>query len=417
MTTLKYRTLSRMVRLACVVLALALSLGAIAPLPARAQTFKTLYSFTGVNDGGNPNGPMAMDAEGNLYSVANVSQDGTGAGTVFRLDSSSELTVLHPFGGEAQGDGAWGSSGVIRDGTGNLYGTTWGGGYNNQGVVFEVRASGKEHVLHRFSGGNDGMEPTAGLVHDGAGNLYGTKGGGGNCAQCGTVFKLDKAGRETVLYRFKGPPDAGNVLTGNLVLDANGNLYGVSYFGGLTTGCIAPKAGCGTFFELSPNGKGGWKERVLYRFKGGADGAYPHSGLVRDAKGNFYGSTDWGGNTACRNYGCGTVFKLDSTGKETVLYRFTGGSDGSEPGNVLALDTQGNLYGTAPTGGSNACDFGCGTAFKLDTNSGKLTVLHAFDGTDGAHPSALLLNAVGKLDGVTPEGGASGWGTVFEITP
>ena len=392
-----------------------LLLGAITPLSA--QTFKTLYSFTGVNDGGNPNGPMAQDAEGNLYSVTNVSQGGTGAGTVFRLGPSRKLTVLHPFGGEGDGDGAWGSSGVIRDAAGNLYGTTWGGGYNNQGVVFEVGTSGKERVLHRFAGGIDGSQPTAGLVRDSAGNLYGTTGTGGKCAECGTVFKLDRAGKETVLYRFKGSPDAGHVLTGDLVLDANGNLYGVSYFGGLATGCIAPQAGCGTFFELSPNGEGGWKERVLYRFKGGRDGAYPHSGLVRDAEGNFYGSTDWGGNTACKNYGCGTVFKLDSTGKESVLYRFTGGSDGSEPGNVLALDTEGNLYGTAPTGGSDACRYGCGTAFKLDTSNGKLTVLHAFNGTDGAHPSDLFLNAAGKLDGVTQMGGAYNWGTVFELAP
>jgi uncharacterized repeat protein (TIGR03803 family) len=398
-----------------VAFAWALLLGAVAPLPA--QTFKVLYSFAGVNDGGNPNGPLAQDAKGNLYSVTNVSQGGTGAGTVFRLSPSSKLTVLHPFGGEAEGDGAWGSSGVIRDAAGNLYGTTWGGGYNNQGVVFEVSASGKERVLHRFTGGIDGSEPTAGLVRDSAGNLYGTTSSGGKCAECGAVFMVNKNGKEKVLYRFKGPPDAGHVLTGDLVLDANGNLYGVSYFGGLTTGCIAPQAGCGTAFELSPNGRGGWKERVLYRFKGGTDGAYPHSGLVRDAEGNFYGSTDWGGNTGCRNSGCGTVFKLDSTGKETVLYRFTGGSDGSEPGNVLALDTEGNLYGTAPTGGSDACRYGCGTAFKLDTSSGKLTVLHAFDGTDGAHPSALLLNAAGKLDGVTQQGGSSNWGAVFEITP
>ena len=169
-------------------------------------------------------------------------------------------------------------------------------------------------------------------------------------------------------------------------------------------------------FEVSPNGKGGWSETVLYRFKKGTDGAYPFSGLVRDAEGNFYGTTEWGGNTGCGGLGCGTVFKLDSTGKETVLYRFTDGSDGSAPGQQLGLDAEDNLYGTALNGGSTACRYGCGTAFKLDT-SGKLTVLHAFDGTDGAYPSALLRDDVGNLYGTTSAGGTSNWGTVFEITP
>ena len=228
------------------VIALTLALAAIAPLPARAQTFKTLYSFTGKKDGGIPDGPMALDAKGNLYGTAVTSQNGIGAGTVFRLDARRKLTVLHAFGGDEDGDGAFGSSGVIRDAAGNLYGTTWGGGYNNEGVVFEVSSSDKERVLHRFTvDGSDGSQPYAGLVRDGAGNLYGTTGGGGECAQCGAVFRLSDANKETVLYRFKGPPDAGHVLTGNLLLDASGNLYGVTYFGGLTSGgCVA--AGCGT---------------------------------------------------------------------------------------------------------------------------------------------------------------------------
>ena len=273
-----------------------------------------------------------MDAEGNIYGVTFYSQNGVGAGTVFKLSQVGKLTVLHSFGGS--GDGANSSSGVIRDAAGSLYGTTLDGGKDNWGVVFKVDVSGKETVLYSFTGVRDGVEPTAGLVRDAAGNLYGTTSAFGSaCIECGTVFKVSPAGKQTVIHRFKGPPDASHVVTGNLVLDANGNLYGASYYGGLTSGCAVTTWGCGTVFELSPNGKGGWSETVLYKFKGGTDGAYPYSGLVRDANGNFYGTTEWGGNTGCDGLGCGTLFKLDSTGKETVLYRFTGGSDGAAPAN------------------------------------------------------------------------------------
>jgi uncharacterized repeat protein (TIGR03803 family) len=398
------------------VIALTLALAAIAPLPANAQTFKTLYSFTGQKDGGFPDGPFALDAQGDLYGVAGFSQNGLGPGTVFKLSQAGKLTVLHSFGGRSDGDGDLPGSGVIRDAAGNLYGTTVGGGKDNWGAVFKVDVSGKEAVLYSFTGGEDGHFPDAGLVRDGAGNLYGTTSGGAVCLECGTVFKVGPTGKQTVIHRFKGPPDASHVLTGNLVLDASGNLYGASYYGGLTSGCADTTWGCGTVFELSPNGKGGWSETVLYKFKGGTDGAYPYSGLVRDASGNFYGTTAGGGNSSCDGLGCGTLFKLDSTGRETVLYRFTGGSDGEIPGEQLALDAHGNLYGTAERAGNSACMDGCGTAFELDT-AGKLTVLHAFDGKDGAYPGTLLLDSAGNLYGATFQGGTYNWGTVFEITP
>ena len=362
--TVRHWILRRARRLAGIALTLALSLAAIAALPAQARTFKTLYTFTGEKDGGTPTGPFAIDAKGNLYGVTVWSQNGIGPGTVFRLDQAGKLKVLHSFGGGGDGDGANGTSGVIRDAAGNLYGTTQLGGFDNQGVVFKVSGTGKEKALYRFTGGMDGIGPTAGLVRDGA-----------------------------------------------------GNLYGVSYFGGLTKGCAVTTSGCGTFFKLSPNGKGGWKETVLYKFKGGSDGAYPYSGLITDANGNFYGATEWGGNSGCGGLGCGTLFEIDSTGKETVLYRFTGGSDGDSPGEQIALDAEGKIYGTANNGGNPACqNGGCGTVFKLDT-TGKLTVLHAFDGKDGAYPGTLLLDSAGHLYGATWQGGSnSNWGTLFEIT-
>jgi uncharacterized repeat protein (TIGR03803 family) len=408
--------MARGVRLAVITWAVTFVLGVVGSPTAFARTFKVLYSFTGVNDGGLPTGPFAIDAKGNLYGAADWSQSGTAGGTIWELSPAGELSVLHAFTGGGNGDGANDSSGVIRDASGNLYGTTWEGGFNQQGVVFEVSASGSESVLYRFTGGSDGLSPTAGLVHDSAGNLYGTTGAEDSCIPCGTVFMVDPTGKETQLYAFKGPPDASHVLFGNLVLDAKGNLYGVSYYGGLTGGCFAPQNGCGTVFKLSPNGNGGWSEKVLYKFKGGKDGAYPFSGLIRDGKGNFYGTTAWGGNTDCGEGGCGTVFKLDKTGKETVLYRFTGGKDGAEPGNVLVIDKKGNLYGTTMNGGGTDCLYGCGTVFEVSAK-GRFSVLHAFHKTDGAWPGALLLDAAGNLYGGAAGGGASSWGTLFEITP
>ena len=155
----KRRILNQIGRVTFVALAWVLSLGVIAPVSAPAQTFKTLYNFTGGSDGGGPEGPLAIDAKGNLYSAAATSDNGVGNGTVFRLSQTGKLTVLHSFGGENDGDGATDSSGVIRDAEGSLYGTTWEGGFNNQGVVFKVTKSGKESILHRFTGGSDGTCP------------------------------------------------------------------------------------------------------------------------------------------------------------------------------------------------------------------------------------------------------------------
>jgi len=410
---------SRGVRLAAraaLTLWMAAALGIVSFSAASAQTFKLLYSFKNGKDGEFLSGPLALDAKGNLYGAAVYSQSGVGGGTVFKLSKAGKLTVLHAFAGGQNGGGSHDSSGVTRTADGTLYGTTWAGGFNNQGTVFKISKTGKETVLYRFTGGSDGDLPTAGLVRDRAGNLYGTTGAAGKCVTCGTVFKLNQAGKETVLYRLKGAPDAAHVLTGNMVLDANGELYGVPYYGGLTTGCFEPRYGCGTVFKLSPNGKGGYTENVVYMFQGGSDGAYPYSALIRDAAGDFYGTTEWGGNDGCNGSGCGTVFKLDTAGNESVLYTFTGGSDGEAPGQQLVLDSAGNLYGTASNGGNTACRYGCGTVFELDTN-GKLTVLHSFKGSDGAYPLALLRDGKGHLYGATNQGGRNNFGALFEITP
>lgn len=200
-----------------------------------------------------------------------------------------------------------------------------------------------------------------------------------------------------------------------LVADKAGNLYGTTELGGTHNQ--------GTVFELSPDSGGTWTHRVLYSFAGGTDGAQPHGGLALDSNGNLYGTTNFGGDANCTQ-GCGTVFKLthNSDGwAENILYAFTGGSDGREPNARLVLDAHGNLYGTTVLGGhlSSTCDSGCGTVFRLSPGSTDWaeSVLHAFDGgNDGAAPYAgVTFDAAGNLYGVTYSGGAYGGGTVFKL--
>lgn len=276
-------------------------------------------------------------------------------------------------------------------------------------------------IIHSFQGGTDGGSPWATLVRDKAGNLYGTTEFGGipSCdgydRGCGTVFKLDKSGKETVLYRFKGGKNPAYPTVAGVHLDSVGNLYGTTPLGGNTKGVCSLLGSCGTVFKVDKSGNA----TVLYRFKGGADGASPLASLIRDAAGNFYGTTFAGGER-CSNgsYGCGTVFKVNTTGQVTILHRFKGGADGAFPVAVSLL-AGGNLYGTTSEGGDPSCNhgFGCGTVFKMD-KSGNVTVLYSFTGIDGAGPGpGLIRDSAGNLYGVTESGGTFFWGNVFKLDP
>jgi uncharacterized repeat protein (TIGR03803 family) len=245
---------------------------------------------------------------------------------------------------------------LIQGADGVFYGTTAGGGAYKSGAVFKLNKAGKETVLYSFCPGGppcvDGEAPLAGVIQDARGNLYGTTAYGGDpsCgserAGCGVIFKLSKTGSETVLYGFKGGSD-GNEPQAGVVQDAEGNLYGTTVYGGDTS--CNPPYGCGVVFRLSKTGE----LAVLHSFTGGADGRYPYAGVIQDAKGNLYGTTIYGGTTGCGD-GCGVVFKLDKTGKkETVLHTFTGGNDGGVPWGAVIRDAEGNLYGTASQGGDN----------------------------------------------------------------
>lgn len=278
---------------------------------------------------------------------------------MFKLDPRGKETVLYAFKGEADGQPNGYAPPLIRDEAGNLYGTTYVGGdlsacNDGCGVVYKVDRAGKETVLYAFKGTPDGEDPgTYGaLLRDEVGNLYGTTAGGGNSGW-GTVFKLNRAGQETVLYSFTGGADGGAPYAG-LIQDPEGNFYG-------TTG-ERGEFGWGVAYKLDPTGT----ETVLHAFTGGADGAFPLAGLIRDAKGNLYGATLLGGE-----FGDGVVYMLDPAGNETVLYNFTGGADGANPYASLVLDEAGNLYGTTVEGGdlsdlNGGCvGFGCGVVFEL----------------------------------------------------
>ena len=270
-------------------------------------------------------------------------------------------------------------------------------------------------VLHAFTGGSDGAYPSAGLIMDSGGNLYGTTagGGGGSCnLGCGTVFKLAPDGTETVLHAFTGGDGA--LPLGDLIQDSAGDLYGTTKMGDSGDCELSKIHGCGTVFELAPDGT----ETVLHAFTGGNDGAFPVAGVTEDKAGNLYGTT-FAGGANCQSYACGTVFEIAADGTETVLHSFGGGTDGGYVYSRLRLDETGNLYGTTYQGGGTACyGYGCGIVFELAPD-GTENVLHAFTGGDGAYPEAgVIKDEAGNLYGTMKEGGSGlGYGTVFKLTP
>jgi uncharacterized repeat protein (TIGR03803 family) len=304
-------------------------------------------------------------------------------------------------------DGAYPSAGLVMDEDGNLYGTTRNGGFDDLGTVFKITPPGVETMLYNTFSPWRGWGPETALVRDKNGNLYGTTfvGGHGGCnnhSGCGTVFRLKPTGTMAVLHRFKASSE-GWGPNGGLVLDSDGNLYGTTVYGGAY--------GSGTAFEITPDRT----ERVLHSFMwGDHDGAVPSAGLFRDGAGNLYGTTRYGGPNVCGDgYTCGTVFEVTSSGEEKLLYSFAGKPDGSHPAASLVLDSEANLYGTTEEGGA----FGCGTVFEI-TAEGAEQVLYSFQGgMDGCYPTSnLVRDKHGKLYSTTYMGGAYDMGTVFEVT-
>jgi uncharacterized repeat protein (TIGR03803 family) len=404
--------------LACgVVLTLSSAMGGA---PAAAAE-KTIYKFRNGSDGATPLSELIADGAGNLYGTTNIGGRGScefgGCGTVFKVTPKGAETILYAFTGGSDGEEPVG--GLVVDESGNLYGTAAVGGSSFGGTVFKLAPDGTETTLYTFQDRSDGMYPQSTLLRDGAGDLFGTtlEGGSFNGADCqdqgcGTVFELKPDGTKLTLYTFQGGSD-GWSPTGALIADQSGNLYGTTEAGGDTT-CDGGTLGCGTVFKLAPDGT----ETQLHAFHGGSgDGSGPEGGVIADAAGNLYGTTGGSGSCPFLQTGCGTVFRLAPDGTETVLYDFQGGSDGVSPRAGLIMDKNGDLYGTTEYGGGAGCKKfldGCGTVFKL-TPDGKETVLARFEGKNGNEPTASLLLLNNTLYGTTSTGGHQKNGVVFEL--
>jgi uncharacterized repeat protein (TIGR03803 family) len=408
-----------------------------------------LYNFTGGADGGEPQVGVIRDAEGNLYGTTLVGGTGDcpfGCGVVFKLNASGQQSVLHTFTGGADGANGYADPGLIRDAEGNLYGATSnGGGPASAGVVFELDPAGQESVLYTFPGGSDGANPHSGVTGDGKGNLFGTTYSGGP-ASAGVVYQVDAMGHETVLYRFTGGADGKNPTAG-VIPDSAGNLYGTTVYGGIGYGVVyrvnaagnetvlhaftggadgaypyagvirdsegnlygtasaGGQANAGVVYKVDPAGD----ETVLYFFTGGPDGSGPQAGVIRDMAGNLYGTTVYGGAS-----GDGVVYELHANGLETVLHSFISGPDGANPYAGLTGDASGNLYGTTYFGGpSNA-----GVVYKVNLATKHETVLYIFSGANGANPeSGVIIDSAGSLYGTTVNGGAANAGEVYELNP
>lgn len=367
-------------------LTLALELVAfMSAVPAAAQTFSVLHNFTGGGDGAFPEAALTVEPSGVVYGTA--AGGGTyGNGTVFRLNqvnSSWLLSPLYEFTGG--NDGSKPIGGVVFGPNGALYGTTQVGGADGDGVVFSLaptlcRTAGclwNETILHTFTGVPDGINPwTENLVFDPAGNIYGTT-GNGSTYDNGTAFELTPSGggyTETILHSF-GSGNDGAYPDAGVVLDAAGNVYGSTENGGTGRRC---DYGCGTIYQLKPS-NGSWLENILVNFII-LNGYYPVSSLIRDPSGNLYGTA-----IAWEAYNNGVVFKLapsDGSFTYSAIHVF---NTSCEPYGGLTMDSAGNLFGTCLYGGG-----GGGWVYELTNCSQSCTVidLHDFtyNGREGGSP-------------------------------
>jgi uncharacterized repeat protein (TIGR03803 family) len=350
-------------------------------------------------------GTLAMDSAGNLYGTTNPvigvgSRSAYPNGAVYKLSTTGTITVLSGFPGASQPDtpltGPGTNAGIVLDASGNVYGTTFAAGVS--GAIYKVDTAGKKSHLYNFAGAPGGSYPN-GIVVAPGGEIYGTTANGGS-ANLGVVYKLDAKGQETIMHSFKGGTDGSGPSAAPLAIDAAGNTYGTTGQGGAYS--------VGTVYTISPSGQ----ETVLYTFTGGADGATPEGGVVLDAAGNLYGTTAGGGSGGLTGLQEGVVFKVTPSGQETVLYSFTGLSDGGSPSAGVIFDPEGNLYGTTFYGGT----YNGGVVYRL-TPAGQETALYSFTGgSDGADPiEGLVRDSAGNLYGTNVNYGADGSGVLFKL--
>jgi uncharacterized repeat protein (TIGR03803 family) len=393
MNVLRFRVAACVVFFQCVATAIA----------APAQRFESLRSFEGPH-GAYPIGSLVQGFDGNLYGTTFYGGLNN-QGTVFKVTTSGTLTILYNFCTQANcADGAEPSGGLVAATDGDLYGTTEAGGLYLLGTVFKITTAGTLTTLHSFcaEGGtscSDGINPIAALMQATNGNFYGTTYSGGVNGY-GIVFEITPTGTLSTLHSFDGN-DGGNP-EGALSQDTNGNFYGTT---------VGPSSGFGTIFKIDVTGF----LTTLHVFSYNGDGAYPYAGLTKGNDGDFYGTADGGGTNTFN----GTVFRITPGGAFTLLFSFDGSGDGSAPRGGLVLGTDGYFYGPTYYGGS-----AYGTIFQV-SSGGALTTLHFFDGIDGEAPAGGLVQATdGNFYGTTTAGGSSsrcffgnpGCGTIFKLS-
>jgi uncharacterized repeat protein (TIGR03803 family) len=362
----------------------------ILPRVEAGVSLTTRVSFNSTN-GTNPGAGLVQGKDGNFYGTTAVG-GASGYGSLFQLTPSGTLATLISFD---KTNGAYPSAALVPGSDDAFYGTTEAGGTNDNGTIFEVTTGGTLTTLVSFNGTN-GARPHAALVQGQYGKFYGTTEIGGT-NDAGTAFQMLPNGTLTSLVSFD---DSGYSPYAGLVQAADGNFYGAAFLGGTK--------GFGAIFRIATNGA----LTTLYSFSNGSDGANPYAGLTQGADGELYGTTFFGGAS-----GYGTVFKITTNGTLTPLASF-GGTNGANPQAALLLASDGNFYGTTESGGAytNKYGSGYGTVFKLTTN-GTLTTLASFNGTNGAHPLAGLVQALdGSFYGTTANGGTNGYGTIFRLT-
>ena len=387
---------------------------ALLTVPAHAQIFTSLYSFPGGTAGAYP-GNLTVSPSGTIFGGTQQGGDQScnppyGCGVIFKLSTNGTETVLHAFAGSGANDGSGPNGLLLNPSTGTLYGTTAGGGtassscVNGCGTVFKIDAGGRETILHRFTDDPDGNLPLGTPVHDPQGNLYGvTFYGGASSGQTGsgTVFKINGAGVETILHAFSTAVNGTNP-TGSLVRDSAGNLYGTTLYGGTGSCNNGFLPGCGVVFKLDPSGN----ETVLHDFTGGKDSQYPSSLVLDASSGNLYGLAGYNGY--------GEIFRIDPAGNFTMLV--VGTIPASMNSMILAEDGGGLIAPT--TGGLSSCSGGCGTVLQFYPTIGYYNVilLTDFDGADGEYP-VVLTESNDLIYGTTYQGGTYGYGTIYTLTP
>jgi uncharacterized repeat protein (TIGR03803 family) len=404
------------------------SFSASATVNIGAYSENPLYSFTGLADGGAPSAALVQGSDGSFYGTAQLG--GTnGYGTVFKVDPGGGVTTLYEFSG-ADGEQPLGA--LIQASDGYFYGTTAYGGANGEGSIFKINSIGSFSTVYSFTGGSDGSMPLAGLIQAGNGILYGTTFGGGMSGY-GSIFQTDTSGDLKTLYSFSGGTD-GNGPEASLLLANDGYLYGTTLGGGDLSCEIWSISGCGVVFQVDAAGD----LNPLYAFTGGTDGANPSEALIQASDGYLYGTTLFEGDASCSVStlaGCGTVFKINSSGTFATLHDFSGGPEGGVPFSALVQGSDGDFYGTATAGGDPACSvtasenystyIGCGTVFKMDP-VGNTNALYSFVGSpnDGSNPfTTLLQGSDGNFYGTTRWGGSAsciytnngGCGTFFRV--